>query len=103
MQAKANYGYPMYKAVIFDMDGVIMDSVALHFEAFRRFFQSHGVPLSREQLLRYNGPSTREILQTVKEEHGLSYAIEEALAGHAAMAAELLPQMQPFPDARQTV
>jgi HAD superfamily hydrolase (TIGR01509 family) len=38
----------MIKAILFDFDGVILDSEDLHFEAFRRVFAEEGVSLSRE-------------------------------------------------------
>ena len=38
----------MLKAILFDFDGVILDSEEYHFEAFRRVFEEEGVSLSRE-------------------------------------------------------
>lgn len=38
----------MFRAVIFDFDGVIADSEPLHFEAFRRVFADRGVELSKD-------------------------------------------------------
>jgi HAD superfamily hydrolase (TIGR01509 family) len=38
----------MLKAILFDFDGVILDSEEYHFEAFRKVFEAEGVSLSRE-------------------------------------------------------
>jgi beta-phosphoglucomutase len=38
----------MLKAILFDFDGVILDSEEYHFEAFRRVFEEEGVSLTRE-------------------------------------------------------
>ena len=38
----------MFRAVIFDFDGVIADSEPLHFEAFRRALAERGVEISKE-------------------------------------------------------
>jgi HAD superfamily hydrolase (TIGR01509 family) len=38
----------MIRALLFDFDGVILDSEDLHFEAFRKVFAEEGVCLSRE-------------------------------------------------------
>jgi len=37
----------MLKAVIFDMDGVITNTVPHHFSAWKKFFKQHGVNLSK--------------------------------------------------------
>jgi HAD superfamily hydrolase (TIGR01509 family) len=36
------------RAILFDFDGVIVDSEDLHYEAFRRVFEEQGVELNRE-------------------------------------------------------
>jgi HAD superfamily hydrolase (TIGR01509 family) len=38
----------MLRAILFDFDGVILDSEDLHYEAFRRVFEEEGVPITRE-------------------------------------------------------
>jgi len=38
----------MLKAILFDFDGVILDSEEYHYEAFRRVFEEEGVSLARE-------------------------------------------------------
>lgn len=38
----------MLRAILFDFDGVILDSEDLHYEAFRRVFEEEGVSLARE-------------------------------------------------------
>ncbi len=38
----------MFKAILFDFDGVIVDSEEYHYEAFRRIFEEEGFSLSRE-------------------------------------------------------
>lgn len=43
----------IYKAVLFDMDGVIIDSEPLHAEVFRRTLQRHGHEMNDEQYKMY--------------------------------------------------
>jgi beta-phosphoglucomutase len=42
----------MLKAILFDFDGVILDSEEYHYEAFQRVFEEEGVSLSRESYYR---------------------------------------------------
>ena len=42
----------MLRAILFDFDGVILDSEELHYEAFRRVFEEEGVSLTREAYYR---------------------------------------------------
>ncbi|MGI6648305.1 MAG: HAD family hydrolase [Bacillota bacterium] len=42
---------PLTKAVIFDFDGVIVDTQQFHADAWEKTFQEHGLTVSREQCL----------------------------------------------------
>ena len=42
----------MLRAILFDFDGVILDSEELHYEAFRRVFEEQGASLTREAYYR---------------------------------------------------
>jgi HAD superfamily hydrolase (TIGR01509 family) len=42
----------MLKAILFDFDGVILDSEEYHYEAFQRVFEEEGVSLTRESYYR---------------------------------------------------
>jgi len=45
----------MIKAVIFDMDGVIVDSEPMHIEAEKQILLKYGVEISADELRRYTG------------------------------------------------
>jgi beta-phosphoglucomutase len=49
-------------AVIFDMDGVLVDSGEAHFQAFSRVGELRGFPFPRELFVRTHGMHTRRIL-----------------------------------------
>ena len=49
-----------YRAVLFDMDGVIVDSEPMHIAAFKAVAQNHGYHLSDEQYERYFAGTTDE-------------------------------------------
>lgn len=61
------------KAIIFDLDGVVVDSEKVHFEAYQKAFKSVGVHLTQEdynQKVRAKGRKNgiKNILSTVDEE-----------------------------------
>jgi beta-phosphoglucomutase len=55
-----------FQAAIFDFDGVIADSIPLHYEAFRRVFAAQGVTFSFEDYRRVaNGAPRDMVIRTV--------------------------------------
>ncbi|MBN2689195.1 MAG: HAD family phosphatase [Gammaproteobacteria bacterium] len=61
----------MFKALIFDFDGVIVDSEQAHYEACRRVFSEIGLHLSRrEYQQKYIGLSDKEMFPKVLEDKG---------------------------------
>ncbi|MGC8837964.1 MAG: HAD family hydrolase [Anaerolineae bacterium] len=52
-------------AVIWDMDGVLVDSGEAHYAAWARLFQEEGVPYTREQFLQSFGQRNDRILRTL--------------------------------------
>jgi len=61
-----------YQAMIFDFDGVILDSEPWHFEACRDFFDSIQAPLTyQDYLARYLGLSDHEMFPKVLHDHNI--------------------------------
>lgn len=61
----------MLKVVIFDFNGVIVNDEPLHFEAFRRTLEKHGVVLTKEAYFqKYFGFDDKECLATNLKDHG---------------------------------
>jgi beta-phosphoglucomutase len=54
----------MIRGVIFDMDGVLVDSYHAHFESWRRLAEEHGLALTEEEFARTFGRTSREILRS---------------------------------------
>jgi HAD superfamily hydrolase (TIGR01509 family) len=60
------------KAVIFDMDGVLIDAKDWHYEALNRALQHFGYNISRyDHLVTFDGLPTRKKLEMLTREHGL--------------------------------
>jgi len=66
MQARNPSPYP-FAAVLFDLDGVIIDTTALHYRLWERFGQARGFVPTEAQLLATNG---RPAVETLREWFG---------------------------------
>ncbi len=66
------------KAVIFDMDGVLIEAREWHYEALNRALGLFGMEISRyDHLVTYDGLPTRKKLQMLTLERGLPEALHE--------------------------
>ncbi len=75
------------KAVLFDMDGVVVDNLPYHVDAWLLFCERHGIPLTREVFYRelngmnskdtfewfYKREMTREEIEVLEEEKEILY------------------------------
>lgn len=55
----------MLKGLLFDMDGVLVDNLEIHKQAFRIFFERYGVHKSAEELSRVFGMGNDDIMRAV--------------------------------------
>jgi len=65
------------RAVIFDLDGVIVSTDEYHFQAWKQLANSLGIPFGRESNDRIRGVSRMESLEVVLEKSGKRYSLEE--------------------------
>lgn len=77
------------KAVLFDMDGVIVDTEPLHKQAYFLMFAKVGINVSQEQYNAYTGQSTIEICKDLVNTFNLSIAPIELVAYKRAFFKEL--------------
>jgi HAD superfamily hydrolase (TIGR01509 family) len=64
------------QAVIFDMDGVLVDSEAFGFEALRRVMARYGRDYSEEENAEFLGRTTVESCRILKTRHALAEPVE---------------------------
>ena len=65
------------KAVIFDLDGVIVSTDEYHFQAWKRLADSLGIPFDRESNDRLRGVSRMESLEIILEKSARRYSLDE--------------------------
>lgn len=66
-----------YQAVIFDMDGVLVDSMMHWIAADREFFKPFNIELTDEMVRYFTGRSETENISWLKNEFGLAESLEE--------------------------
>jgi HAD superfamily hydrolase (TIGR01509 family) len=64
-------------AVIFDMDGVIVDSEKVYQEIERQMYVELGIPVSREEHRRFIGAAERTMWQYMKDKYRLEAATDD--------------------------
>ncbi|HEX8330537.1 MAG TPA: HAD-IA family hydrolase [Hymenobacter sp.] len=69
----------MIRTVIFDMDGVIIDTEPLHHHAFFSVFAELGLNITQEEYATFLGGSTRNVFQGLKEKYHLTQDVETLL------------------------
>ena len=95
------------RAVVFDFDGVLVDSEPLHFRALRGGLQSEGIAIDEDEYYaRYAAYDDRTAIRLALEQHGTPYDAERV--GRTAkrkseLFDELLPGIPFFPGARELV
>ncbi|MDJ1137233.1 HAD family hydrolase [Streptomyces iconiensis] len=93
------------RAVVFDLDGTLVDSEPLYYEAGRRLLAAHGVPgFSWDDHARFIGIGTRETLRTLHDEHGIAASVDTLLAEKNRLYLDLAREgTEVFPEMRKLV
>ncbi|HEX7343124.1 MAG TPA: HAD family phosphatase [bacterium] len=66
-----------YQAVIFDLDGVLIDSMPHHVRAWQEVFRSFGVELPDEELRMHEGEKAKITIGRLARKHGLNFNDDE--------------------------
>lgn len=69
----------MLKAVLFDMDGVIVDTEPLHRKAYYKTFNDLGINVSEELYSTFTGASTQKVFETIINNFGLKNSADELM------------------------
>jgi HAD superfamily hydrolase (TIGR01509 family) len=69
----------MIETVIFDMDGVIIDSEPIHQELQYQLFEIYNINISKDQYQQFIGRSSKNMWQELIAQHSLSVTVEEVL------------------------
>jgi beta-phosphoglucomutase len=67
----------MIRGVLFDLDGVIVDTLHYHYLAWNHMFGKHGGMVSERTVLLHEGRNSREILPILMQESGVDIPAEQ--------------------------
>jgi HAD superfamily hydrolase (TIGR01509 family) len=65
------------KSVIFDMDGVIIDSEPEHLKVNEKMLGEFHINVSEEEKVKFVGTTTREIWKMLKQKYEIPYSLDE--------------------------
>lgn len=99
----------MIKAVIFDMDGTLINSQPIWYQVSTDFFQKNGFPVTMDDMIKLTGSPVAKLVDYVLQTHGqkdkeraqlvtelMDYAVSEILAAKPLMpnVKEVLAQLK---------
>ncbi len=87
----------MIRQVLFDMDGVIMDSMPAHTRSWMKVFREEGILPDRMDILKREGMSAAESIRQIFAEKGLGDPSEEQIRGLTARKQAYFAQERPVP------
>lgn len=67
----------IYRAVLFDMDGVVTDTMPLHYESWRQAFEPFGINVEQMDVYLLEGMTAKMMVKEISEAKGRSLSPEE--------------------------
>ena len=84
------------KAIIFDMDGVLLDSMFIHIQAWKQIFKERNLNFDLKIFEKYNGLSRIKIANTIVKEFNLNETPEEISNEKYNLEKKLFPNLKLF-------
>jgi len=87
-----------FKAYLFDCDGTIVDSMPLHYVAWRTVLAEWGCAFDEELFYSWGGMPVAEIIAALNARHGLAMPAEEIARRKEGMYYNILPELKAVPE-----
>jgi HAD superfamily hydrolase (TIGR01509 family) len=87
-----------YEAIIFDLDGVLVDSEGIGFETLRALLRTYGVEYRTEDNEPFIGINDRDHFTALRAQHGLRASVDELIAEQTSrLLAQIETRTIPMP------
>lgn len=87
-----------FKAYLFDCDGTIVDSMPLHYVAWKTALGEWGCKFNEQLFYAWGGMPVSEIISTLNELQGLAMPVEQVSVRKEALYFESLPHLKAVPE-----
>ena len=87
-----------FKAYLFDCDGTIVDSMPLHYVAWKTVLAEWGCEFDEELFYSWGGMPVAEIIAALNVRHGLTMPAEEIARRKEGMYYNILPELKAVPE-----
>ena len=87
-----------FKAYLFDCDGTIVDSMPLHYVAWKKVLAEWGCEFGEDVFYAWGGMPVAEIIAALNLRDGLSMPVEEVMKRKEGMYYDILPQLKAVPE-----
>lgn len=95
---KLNLPAGNFRAYLFDCDGTIVDSMPLHYIAWKTSLAEWNCVYEEKLFYAWGGRPIREIISLLNQMHGLNMPVEEVAVRKESIYFDLLPQLKPVPE-----
>lgn len=92
-----------FHAYLFDCDGTIVDSMPLHYVAWKMALAEWGCGFEEELFYSWGGKPTREIIATLNQMNGLNMPVEALALRKEELYFELLPTLKAVPEVMEHI
>jgi beta-phosphoglucomutase family hydrolase len=92
-----------FQAYLFDCDGTIVDSMPLHYIAWKTALGEWGAEYPEDLFYQWGGKPIREIVAELNRMQGLSMPVEEVAHRKEGLYYELLPKLTAVPEVLEQI
>jgi beta-phosphoglucomutase family hydrolase len=92
-----------FQAYLFDCDGTLVDSMPLHYRAWKKALAEWSCDFEEQLFYSWGGMPVAEIIATLNQRHGLNMPVEAVSHRKENLYFELLPELQPVPEVLEHV
>lgn len=98
IQMKLQLPEGTFRAYLFDCDGTIVDSMPLHYTAWKKSLAEWNCVYEEELFYAWGGRPIREIITLLNEMQGLNMPVDQVAERKEALYLDLLPELKVIPE-----